>query len=75
MDRDGSGEPDRETGKGWKTSGKESETVKDLPGQDAAVGCRDTQLEEKALFTSRPPSEAGKVSPQQHGKISKTRGL
>jgi hypothetical protein len=38
-------------GKGWKTSGKESETVQDLHGQD--MGCRDKQLEEKALFTSR----------------------
>lgn len=69
MDREGAGEPDRETGKGWKTSRTESEAVQGLHGQEAAVGRRDKQLEEKPLCTPRAPSEAGKVSPQQHGKI------
>lgn len=42
MDREGTGEPEREMGKGWKTSGKESE-VQDLHGQKASMGCREGQ--------------------------------
>ena len=72
--RAGAGDPGREMG---KDGGREGRSLKQCRVSTARkqLGCRDKQLEGTAVFTPRPPPEAGQVSPQAHDKIKETCGL